>query len=204
MMCGNACIFTVSSMHAFSAIYDQAFPCPIYTQSRACWVWARCTNDGKLSQHRSYRLRSLTSRTPSPKCLMHMLTLLFSESMYLFKWNFANTVEVCHTHLLKCQLCPLIWYLSIFLSFHKCFIYGIMLSHLKAFFYRTIYKKKPINFNWVCIKQDISRCYFLDRRLDRDLKPSLLTTKRQLMYLTVFTNPLMTLGRMKIFQGISF
>ena len=50
MMCANACICTVLSMHAFSAVYDQAFPCPIYTQSRAYWVWARCTNDGKHSQ----------------------------------------------------------------------------------------------------------------------------------------------------------
>ena len=25
----NACICTVLSMHAFSAVYDQAFPCPI-------------------------------------------------------------------------------------------------------------------------------------------------------------------------------
>ena len=87
----------------FSAVYDQAFPCPIYTQSRAYWVWARCTNDGKHSQpkrgsnpwHLSYRLRSLTTRTPSPKCLMHMLNLPFSESTQVFKWNFANTVTVC-------------------------------------------------------------------------------------------------------------
>ena len=35
IMCVNACICTVSSMHAFLAVYDQAFPCPIYTQSRA-------------------------------------------------------------------------------------------------------------------------------------------------------------------------
>ena len=34
MLCVNACICTVSSMHAFSAVYDQAFPCPFYTQSR--------------------------------------------------------------------------------------------------------------------------------------------------------------------------
>ena len=112
IMCVNACICTVSFMHAFSAVYDQAFPCTIYTQSRAYWVWARCTNDGKYSQpkqgsnpwHLSYRQRPLTTRTPSPKCLMHMLTLPFSESTQVFKWNFANSVIVCH--ILKWQLTP--------------------------------------------------------------------------------------------------
>ena len=58
MMCVNACICAVSFMHAFLAVYDQAFPCPIYTQSRAYWVWARCTNDGKYSQ--SKRFNSMT------------------------------------------------------------------------------------------------------------------------------------------------
>ena len=88
----------------FLLSYDEAFPCPIYTQSRACWVSTWCTNDKKLSPpkqgsnawHLAYRLRSLTTRTL--KCLMHkiMLTLPFSESMQIFKWNFANTEAVCH------------------------------------------------------------------------------------------------------------
>ena len=112
MLCVNACICTVSSMHVFTAVNDQALPCPIYTQSRAYWVWARCATDGKHSQpkrgsnswHLFYRLRSLTTRTPSPKCLMHMLTLPFSESTQVFKWNFANTAMVCH--ILKWQLTP--------------------------------------------------------------------------------------------------
>ena len=103
MMCSNACICTVSCMHAFPAVYDQAFPCLIYTQPRA-WAWAGWAYDEKHSQpkrgsnqwHLSYRLRSLTTRTPSPKCLMHMLTLSFSESTKVFKWNFANIVTVCH------------------------------------------------------------------------------------------------------------
>ena len=145
--------FVVSSMHAFSAVYGQAFPCAIYTQSRAYWVWARCSNDGKHSQpkwgsnpwHLSYRLRSLTTRTPSPKCLMHMLTLPFSESTQEFKWNFANTVTVCH--ILKWQLTPS-YLVPLFFSVFtiKCFIYGIMLSHLKAFFKQNI-KEKQKNLN---------------------------------------------------------
>ena len=110
MMCVNACICTVSSMHAFLAFYDQAFPCPIYTQSRACLVWAKCANNGKHSQpkrgpnqwHLSYRLRSLTTRTPSQQRLMHMLTLPFFESTQIFKWNFANTVTVCYIFVCLC------------------------------------------------------------------------------------------------------
>ena len=100
-MCINACICTVLSMHAFPAVYDQAFPCPIYTQSRACWVWAGCTNDGKHSQSKqgsclSNMLRSLTTRTSSPKCLMLLINLPFSESKQIFKWNFAYSETVCH------------------------------------------------------------------------------------------------------------
>ena len=121
----NACIWSVSSLHAFSAVYYQAFPWPVYTQSRAYWVWARCTNDGKHSQpkqgsnlwHLSCRLRSLTTRTSSPNCLMHMLNLPFSESTQVFKWNFANTVTV--RHILKWQLTPSYLVPFYFLSFHN-------------------------------------------------------------------------------------
>ena len=128
-------------MHALSVVYDQAFPCPVYTQSRAYWVWARCTNDGKHSQpkrdsnpwHLSYRLRSLTTRTPSPKCLMHMLTLQVSESTQVFKWNFANSVTVCY--ILKWQLTPsylVTFYFSQFSQLNASSM-ECMSSHLKAF-----------------------------------------------------------------------
>ena len=207
IMCVNACICTVSSMHAFLAVYDQAFPCPIYTQSRAYWVWARYTNDGKHSQlkrgsvlwHLSYRLRSLTTRTPSSKCLMHMLTLPFSESTQVFKWNFANTVTVCH--ILKWQLSPsylVLFYFSVFTI--KCFIYGIMLSHLKAYFTK-LFKTKTTKFNLVCWKQDIFRCIVLGWLLDRDQKPSLLTTKRQLTHLIVLLSPLWHQLEWRIFKA---
>ena len=145
MMYANACICTVASMHAFSAVNDQAFPCSIYTQSRAYWVWARCTNDGKHSQpkrgsnpwHLSWRLRSLTTRTPSPKCLMHMLTLPFSESTEEFKWNFANTITVCH--IIKWQYTLSFRYLSVFLSFpNQMLQLWNNAIWFKSFFYQTI------------------------------------------------------------------
>ena len=31
-----------------ATVYHQAPPCPLYTQPRACWVWARCTNGLKI------------------------------------------------------------------------------------------------------------------------------------------------------------
>ena len=137
------CLHLYSLVHAcFSCCLWPKFPCPIYTQSRACWVWAGFSNDGKHSQpkwgsnpwHLFYRLRSLTTWTPSPKCSMLLITLPFNEPKQIFKWHFAITETVCH--LLKWQItplfCPFLYFFQIFTI--KCFNYAIMVSYLTAIF----------------------------------------------------------------------
>ena len=73
----------------------------------------------------------------------------------------------------------------------KCFIYGIMLSHLKAFFYQTIKKN---NLNSVCWNKTPSDAYFW--------VGDWMEIKNKPFHLTVFTIPFMLSVRMKNFPGI--